>query len=231
MKRDVVISMCDKTGNMVIPWAEAGFICICVDIQHSIRATRAGKHKVLRFDSGGEIHFVYGDARSWSPVKFCREFHSIYRIVFIACFTPCTHVAGSGAQDWPHKGIAMLTDALLLFNSCEQIANWTDAPYCMENPVGTIPTHHRKPDYYFHPWMYGDLYSKKTCLWVGNGFKMPPPIHLTQPDGVTQKIWLAPPGPDRQDIRSETPMGFARAVFEANYKIYHDQSNQSRTEI
>ena len=40
MDRPAVISLCDKTGNMVRPWAEAGFECICVDIQHSIRKDR-----------------------------------------------------------------------------------------------------------------------------------------------------------------------------------------------
>lgn len=118
---------------------------------------------------------MYGDARSWKPSNFCPEFHSKYRIVFVSCFPVCTNLAGSGAQDWILKGIAMLTDGLMLFNACEQIAAWSGAPYMCENPVGTIPAHHRKPDFYFQPWEYGDLYSKKTCLWTGNGFEMPPP--------------------------------------------------------
>lgn len=36
------------------------------------------------------------------------------------------------------------------------------------------------------------------------------------PEGV---VWVkAPDGPDRANFRSATPMGFARAVFEANHK-------------
>lgn len=215
--RDAVISLCDKTGNMVRPWAEAGCICICVDIQHSIRATRGSKHKVEALEGGGEIHLVYGDARSWKPSQFNKRFFDNYRIVFVSCFPTCTNLAGSGAQDWELKGLAMLTDGLMLFNSCEQIADWSGAPYQIENPVGTIPAHHRKPDYYFQPWFWGDLYQKKTCLWTGNGFVMPQADFITKPEGVTQKIWLESPGPERQDIRSETPEGFAKAVFEANY--------------
>jgi hypothetical protein len=30
------------------------------------------------------------------------------------------------------------------------------------------------------------------------------------------RIHKCPPGPDRHNIRSATPLGFARAVFEAN---------------
>lgn len=36
---------------------------------------------------------------------------------------------------------------------------------------------------------------------------------LGEPD---DRIHKAPPGPARADFRSATPMGFARAVFEAN---------------
>lgn len=220
--KKVMISICDKSGIMARPWAENGYTCICVDIQHSIRATKKGQHKVERFEGGGEIHYVWGDARSWKPSQFDKEFHKKYRICFVACFPVCTNLAGSGAQDWELKGLAMLTDGLMLFNSCEQIADWSGAPYGLENPVGCIPTHHRKPDYYFHPWFYGDLWQKYTCLWTGNGFVMPERKFITKPDGVTQKIWLASPGADRQDERSETPEAFARAVFEANKTDLYD---------
>jgi hypothetical protein len=214
--KSAAIFLCDLTGIMARPWAENGFICICVDVQHSIRATRSGRHKIEKFEGGGEIHFVYGDARSWHPGRFDREFFQKYRIGFVGCFPVCTNLAGSGAQDWELKGLAMLTDGLLLFNACETVANWSGAPYCIENPVGTIPAHHRKPDYYFHPWNFGDMYQKKTCLWTGNGFKMPEFEYVTKPEGVTQKIWLASPGENRANERSETPQGFARAVYDAN---------------
>jgi hypothetical protein len=224
MKRPVMISMCDKSGIMARPWAEAGYTCLCIDIQHSIRATRKKKHIIDRFEGGGEIHYLYGDGRSWKPSDFDKSFHSSYHICFVACFPVCTNLAGSGSQDWGHgkyeppKGIPMLMDGMILFNSCEQIADWSGAPYCVENPKGCIPTHHRKPDYYFHPWHYGELYQKYTCLWTGNGFVMPEKKFITKPEGVTQKIWLAYPGLNRQDERSETPEAFARAVFEANKK-------------
>ena len=45
---------------------------------------------------------------------------------------------------------------------------------------------------------------------------MPEPVYKEKPDGVTEKIWLMPPSKNRSNKRSETPMGFANAVFEAN---------------
>lgn len=218
-KRLVVISLCDLTGNMVRPWAENGYMCICVDIQHSIRATRSSKHKIDRFSGGGEIHYIYGDARSWKPTMFDSNFFENYKICFVACFPVCTNMAVSGAQDWQLKGLNMLSDGLILFSACETIAAWSGAPYCIENPVGALSTHHRRPDYYFHPWFWGNAYTKKTGLWVGNGFKMPEADYITPPVGTTQKIWLASPGKNRQNERSETPEGFARAVYNANKTI------------
>jgi hypothetical protein len=216
-RKQVMISMCDATGIMCRPWAEAGCICLAVDIQHSIRATKRGAHRIERFEGGGEIHYLYGDARSWKPSQFDREFHKKYRIVFVACFPVCTNLAGSGAQDWQLKGLAMLTDGLMLFNACEQVADWSGAPYCIENPSGCITSHHRKHDYTFQPWWYGNAYQKLTCLWTGNGFVMPEKEYISKPENVTQKIWLMPPGADRANKRSETPEGFARAVFEINF--------------
>jgi hypothetical protein len=217
MRKQAAIFMCDITGNMGRPWAEAGYICICVDLHkdNSIRATTKGKHRVEKVGAG-EIHFVWGDARSWTPLQFDRNFYRNYDLCFFAAFPVCTNLCGSGAQDWPVKGLAMLCDGLMLFNACNQAAEWSGVPYCIENPVGVIPTHFRKPDYYFQPWFYGDLYTKKTCLWTGNGFIMPQADFIVKPEGVKQKILLASPGEDRADVRSETPEGFARAVFEAN---------------
>lgn len=205
------IFLCDLSGVMAEPWAEAGYTCYCVDLQHQTR-----KDRTKQFPGGGQIIFTYGDARYWTPPSECR-------IVFVAAFPVCTNMAGSGAQDYsnkgsriPKKGIPQLCDGLLLFNSCYQVASWSGAPFCIENPSGVIPTHFRACDYTFHPWFYGDTYQKLTCLWVGNGFVMPAKEYITKPEGTSQKIWEMSPGEDRQNKRSETPAGFARAVFEAN---------------
>lgn len=209
--KEIVISLCDKTGIMMMPWAEAGYACYCVDIQHQTR-----KDKRAEFDGGGYIVFTYGDARYWTPP-------SGSKIIFVAAFPVCTNMAGSGAQDFsnlngriPKKGIPQLCDGLLLFNACYHVASWSGAPFCVENPSGVIPTHFRSCDYTFHPWFYGDLYQKLTCLWTGNGFIMPEREYITKPADVSQKIWEMSPGSDRQDKRAETPAEFARAVFEAN---------------
>lgn len=204
--RHAAIFLCDLSGNMARPWADAGYECWCVDIQHSIRRDR----------QEGRIHYVWGDVRTWSPPEGVK-------IVFVAAFPPCTHVAGSGARDFAMKGAQCLRDALETFEACRLAAAWSGAPYLIENPVGILSSipHIGKPNHYFHPWQYAalceeDNYTKKTCLWTGNGFVMPhfrPALHLGPPD---DRIFKASPSDDRANFRSATPMGFARAVFWAN---------------
>jgi hypothetical protein len=205
--RGTVISICDETGNMVKPWAEAGYECWCFDIEHSIRVPR----------QEGNIHYVWGDARTIRRPPG--------HIVAAFAFPPCTHVAGSGARDFVLKGGQMLRDALEIFEACRQVCEWSGAPYAIENPVGVLSgmPHLGKPDFYFDPWQYTaferrDHYTKKTCLWTGNGFVMPeqeqdPSLLSIKPDN---RIHFASPGDDRAAFRSATPMGFARAVFQAN---------------
>lgn len=205
-----VISLADLTGNMVRPWAEAGFECWAVDVQHSIRKTRQERA------GNGVINYVWGDVRT-----FRRPTSLPIAIVFIQ--TPCTNTAVSGARDFLTKGGMMLRDALETFEAGRQIGDWSGAPWMQENPVtmlSSIP-HIGKPQHYFHPWQYAgwcedDNYTKNTCIWCGNGFVMPSPYpasHLGPPD---DRIHKATPSDDRGDIRSAAPMGFSRAVFQAN---------------
>jgi hypothetical protein len=70
----------------------------------------------------------------------------------------------------------------------------------------------------FQPWNFGDLESKKTCLWTGGGFVMPELEFVTKPEGVKESIWKMPPSAERGNLRSVTFPGFARAVFEANHR-------------
>jgi hypothetical protein len=199
--KDVAIFLCDRSGVMAQPWADAGYRCLCVDIQHSIRRPR----------TEGNVTFMWGDARTWVPPEDCAG-----RIAFFAAFPPCTHVAVSGARDFRTKGTAMLRDSLELFSACYSAGRWSGARFMVENPIGKFSDHMLPPDYFFQPWEYGDLWTKKTCLWTGGGFVMPPPINKEPPPGTTERIWKMPPSDERSDIRGETPPGFARAVFEVN---------------
>lgn len=195
----IVISCFDYSTNMVKPWAAAGFTCYCVDTQHPTGETREGN--IIR---------VGADMREWLPPRG--------RIAFAAFAPPCTDVAVSGARWFKDKGLGALIGALELFDVSVRLAEWTEAPYVIENPVSTVSTYWRPPDHTFDPADYGDPWTKKTCLWVGGGFVMPPKRRVAATMG--SKMHLMPPSPDRANLRSETPMGFVNAVFEANAGVF-----------
>ncbi len=71
----------------------------------------------------------------------------------------------------------------------------------------------------FNPNDYGDPYTKRTCLWGRFTPPVPDSMLVTTksvPATEGSKMHLLAPSPDRQRLRSETPMGFAQAFYEAN---------------
>lgn len=197
---ETVISFCEYTGNMVRPWAEAGYPCICVDI-HQERTDEA-------FLGGGSITYVQADLFDYIPPL--RK----YRIAF--AFPECTNLAVSGARWFQEKGLRGLAKGISLVERCQQLCAWTEAPYMIENPVGVLSSYWRKPDAIVQPWMYGDLESKATCIWAGNNFVVPEGLTV-KPQGVKETVWKMPPSEDRGRLRSVMSQGFANAVFKANH--------------
>ena len=204
--KNVALFLYDLTGNMARPWAEAGFECWLVDLQH-----KQGIHR------DGNIVRVGADIRNgWLPPREIVE-----RIAFVAAFPPCDHLAVSGARWFKGKGLRKLALSIDLFATAAEVCEWIGAPYMIENPVSTISTYWRKPDATMHPHHFtllspDDNYTKATNLWTGCGFVMPESCQdftLGQPD---DRIHKCPPSDDRANIRSATPMGFAMAVFLAN---------------
>lgn len=203
MPDGLVLSLCDRTGVMVQPWLEAGYRCIIVDLQHP-----EGEH------TDGLLTRVGADITTWLPPR------AEYAAAF--AFPPCTHFAVSGARWFQEKGLPALIQGLTLVEACRRILEWTGAPWALENPTGTLSTYWRKPDYGFDPYEFGgwlpdggDAYTKRTQLWTGGGFVMPPRRPVAAVDG--SKMHRLPPGPERANLRSVTPEGFARAVFAAQH--------------
>ena len=97
----------------------------------------------------------------------------------------------------------------------------------IENPVGIMSKRWRKPDQAVQPYMFGDPFSKMTCLWLKN-LK---PLHESKPtedhgervvlsSGRTLPKWYsdaltnAKSSEERRTLRSKTFPGIARAIAE-----------------
>ena len=195
--KPIMISCFDLSTIMAEPWVKKyGYEAYCVDIKHpkGITTTESG------------IHLVGADMLDWLPPRGSVE--------FAAFFPPCTSVAVSGARWFQDKGIGALIEALRLFDISVKIAENLGCPYLIENPVSTVSTYWRKPDYLFDPCDYGDPYTKRTCLWSGGGFVMPEKNRVEATEG--SKMHRLPPTEGRAEKRSKTPKGFALAVCEVN---------------
>lgn len=204
-----VVSLFDRTGVMVRPWLENGYRAITVDL------------KPAAYQHNHREHIV-ADVREL-PAHFAAGADIVF------AFPPCDHLAVSGARWMKDKGLQKLIDALILVERARVICETASCKWMLENPVGTLATYWRKPDYIFHPMQYrgfelSDNYLKKTCLWTGGGFRMPPPNYGDVDDEPSaNEILKYSPSDDRQDLRSATPPGFASAVFKANAKHHRER--------
>lgn len=212
----IALSFFDLSCRQLMPWSMNGYDGYAIDIQHE--PGRSAHPKIPNLVRVGvDVLKLNTDSIA-----------AMGEIAFASFFPPCTHVAASGCAWFKKKGLRKLIDALELFSFAIELAEKLDCPYFIENPVGTVSTYYRKPDYYFHPyeyagylvneeWRSAEAYTKKTCLWVGGGFVMPEPrpvdpvlgsaMHRL---GETKK---------RAYLRSLSPRGFSKAVFLANAEM------------
>ena len=210
-----VLSLADLTGNFVQPWIEAGYAAILVDPQHIISRWEGGVYKFA-----GTVEDFLADADMTETVRSGD-------LALVAGWPPCTQLAGSGARWWKDKRAAdfmFQAKAVAVAEQCRTIGRLSGAPWFVENPVGSLSRVFGKPSHTFHPYEFtgfepADNYKKKTCLWAGGGFVMPEPARDLSLGAPDDRIHKAPPGPDRENFRSATPLGFARAVFHANSRI------------
>lgn len=212
----ICVSLFDKTGLMLEPWARAGYRCINVDWENVPRVE-------------GLMEWVRADIWTYElPAG----------VTFVAAFPECTDLTRSGALHWKAKAAVdpeFQKKAIGLVQRTLELCEASGAPYLIENPPGILSTEWKPPHEVFSPSDYGqycpagrhplyprywpaqDAYAKPTCLWTGGGFVMPlrKPVPI-DPEGANAFKKLGGASRLAKDIRSATPRGFAEAVFRAN---------------
>lgn len=220
----VIWCLFDGSGIMGLPWAEGGDKVYCFNAD-------SGNHGEYHIKMQHEnIEYV----NIWIDKDFIvkAELLGISKPDIVIGFPDCTLFAQSGSQHG--RSDDELAYALANAKIVEEIGNHYSAPWMVENPVGKLSTLWRKPDFYFHPHEYGshlkahdlpfhdkmpkyDGYTKKTCIWHGNGFidppKRPGPINIGFFWGWK---FLGGKSAKTKQLRSLTPRGFAKAVYLAN---------------
>ena len=108
----------------------------------------------------------------------------------IIAHPPCTYLTVTGnrsfnVEKYGDKALKRLEErerAMEFFmafieSNCPRVA--------VENPIGYMSTHYRKPDQIIHPWMFAltdeENTTKATCLWL-KGLPTLKPTHSIKPD-------------------------------------------------
>jgi len=240
MKPKTIISLYDYTGEALKPWAKEGYECLAFDIQHKMY-----ENKKLHLAGGGSILYIHADLYEFKILyRIYKNLKRKGQTIFGMAFPPCTDLAVSGAAHFKKKREAdpkFQSKAVHHVYQCSKMFEALKIPYFIENPVSVLATKWRKPDYSFHPYEYGgyipedeaehpqwpeyiparDAYRKKTCLWTGNGFRMPEKKEIDCSDyygnGYSKPMMkLGGKSMRTKNIRSATPRGFAQAVMESN---------------
>ena len=122
-------------------------------------------------------------------------------------FPPCTYLAVSGAR-WFKDRIREQNRALAFV---DYLLGAPIPRIALENPIGVISTHIRKPDQIIQPWQFGHRETKATCLWL-KGLPLLRPTQIVE--GRIGRVHHEPPSPERWKNRSRTYQGIADAMAE-----------------
>lgn len=158
----------------------------CEESQRVCEAFRARGHNAFSCDilecSGGHPEWhIMGDAlevlepnSNNYTVFFTQDqcFHTIYGTWdLIIAHPPCTYLTVSGnrwfdVDKYGEKAIERARKRIEASNFFMEFAQASCPRIAIENPIGFMNTHYRKPDQIIHPYYFGDPVRKATCLWL-----------------------------------------------------------------
>jgi len=209
-KNKTILSLCSGTGAWEKPYVEAGYNIVSVTLpEYDITKWREYKDLVDIVENGK----VYG----------------------ILAAPPCTAFSFARSTG---KTMRDLSSGMKIVKSCLEIIwecqyklksdNAKETPlkfWALENPFGLMRRFLGHPVMIFNPWMWGDMYQKKTCLW--GFFNQPVPkiteykttkfdkLHMRDLPKIPEG-YFSPVENKRQSMRAVTPSGFSKAFYNAN---------------
>lgn len=106
----------------------------------------------------------------------------------LIAFPPCTYLTSAGTRHYslkcnpPEKVKAREREREKAVQFFMEFVNADCDKIAVENPVGYMNTHFRKPNQIIHPYYFGDPYVKRTCLWLKNLPELLPTNILEKPE-------------------------------------------------
>ena len=173
-----VLVACEESQTVCKAFRERGFEAYSCDIQEP---------------SGGHPEWhILGDAlkaiEGGRVVTMDGKTHEIDKWDLLVAHPPCTYLTVSGNRwfnvekygEKARQRIVARNEAAQFFMKfmtadIEKIA--------VENPVGWMSTHYRKPDCIVQPYQFGHKARKKTCLWLKN-LPVLKPTNIVEPGEI-----------------------------------------------
>lgn len=158
-----VLVACEESQRVCKAFRDRGHIAFSCDIMQPSGGFPQWHIHVdaLEIINGGTFYTMNGDI--WSVSKWD----------LIIAHPPCTYLTVSGnawynVEKYGEKAIERIKQrekAVQFFMSfinaeCDRIA--------VENPIGYMNTHYKKPTQIIQPFEFGDPVKKSTCLWLKN---------------------------------------------------------------
>ena len=154
----------------------------------------------------------------------------------IVAHPPCTYLTVSGnrwfnVERYGDKAIQRIAERERAAEFFMRFVNADCDRIAIENPIGYMNSHYRKPDQTIQPYMFGHPVGKSTCLWLKNLPQLKP-TNIVEPERIHSKgrtggysgaSWYATDedgkilswnDPRTAKIRSKTYHGIAEAIAE-----------------
>ncbi len=218
-----ILIACEESQRITIEMRKMGNECYSCDID-----APSGGHPEWHINQDvlplldGDCEFITMDGMSH---KIEGEWD------LIIAHPPCTYLTVSGNRwfnvdkygDKARERIRLREDAYDFFM---KFVNAKCARIAIENPIGYMNTHYRKPDQIIQPYQFGDPERKTTCLWLKNLPKLVP-TNIVNPnitDSTTghsgysswhmDMQYIGKSKKERSKMRSKTFPGIAKAIAE-----------------
>lgn len=197
-KNKIILDLCGGTGAWSKPYSDNGY---------DVRIINLPEYDVRLYPT-----------KISNKSRYPREFESIEdidNVYGILAAPPCTVFSGSGAR---HKRSDIdMIEGISIIDACIRLIYVLKPKFwALENPVGKLRKWLGPPVMSFHPYEFGDSYTKKTLLWGEFNIPKKCPVGPTEGTKMGKILWNYPTAEDRKRERSITPSGFAKAFYRAN---------------
>ena len=167
-----VLVACEESQTVCKAFRKRGHEAYSCDIQEC-----SGGHPEWHIQSD-VAPLLNGKCEFWTKDKDGRGvgWHYVDKWDLIIAHPPCTYFSNAtmvnlGRKDHPEvfndeweKKFYENRDRA--FEFVKTIYNADCEKICIENVVGYLSTHFKKPTQYIEPYYFGDPWKKKTCLWL-----------------------------------------------------------------